>query len=83
MVRCDSALSKTRLAEELTAHPEAALDKAIERLSALGLILALDGRLLALPTRPQLRPYSDVSQYPGGYVIRETRAAGELRPTPA
>jgi magnesium-protoporphyrin IX monomethyl ester (oxidative) cyclase len=83
LMRCDLATSRVRLAEELGAYRESAIDLAIERLSSLGLILALDERLLALPTHPQRRPYNDVSQYPGGYVIRETRAAGELRPTPA
>jgi len=80
---CDTAPSRSRLNSDLRARgggpSPGAIGAALDRLRGLGLILELDDRLLALPTLPPLRAYVDVSEYPGGYVLRDFRTAGELR----
>jgi magnesium-protoporphyrin IX monomethyl ester (oxidative) cyclase len=86
---CDGAPSRARLLRTVRDRPErqrlaeSTVNDSIERLKRRLLILELDGRLLALPTAVQKRPFIPVQEYPGGHLRGEHEPRHLLELTPA
>ena len=80
LLACDEAPRADRLEEALSrasssAVDPQALDAAVEDLRRRGLVLPLDGRLVALPVRGDLPRLPDVRAFPGGWTDYDRTAA--------
>jgi ribosomal peptide maturation radical SAM protein 1 len=73
LLACDGAPPRARLADVLAREhgvtaPARRIDAAVDSLVARHFLLAMDGRLVALPVRGELPPLPTFREFPGGWV---------------